>query len=378
MLTPFGLLAAGRMGNDWGLGLLANGGDCESCDGGDATDRVAFVTPLVGHLFALAYDFDAVGATSTDKPGLTVVDLAPTADVHTVTFAVMKWKTRLARDRRRRAGRATFEYGAWLSHRWQHNDVPASWMPTATPVAVPPSGVMARGYQATALDGWARLTAPRLEVQAEAAVLLASVAQPSVIPGVLLHTPVTSTQAGAAMVSAWHPLPGLVVGLDAGYASGDPAPGFGAFPTPGSPAPKPGALDGPQASPPGDTTVDNFRFHPDFHVDRILFREIIGTVTDAIYVRPHFTWRLVDLGNGHLEVGAAVIASRAIYASSTPGGAVPLGVEIDPTLRYATDDGFALTLAHAVLFPLAGLDNPAAGLKAQPAQVLRLRIFYRF
>ena len=38
--TPFGLLAVGRMGNQWGLGMLANGGDCSDCDSGDAVDRL--------------------------------------------------------------------------------------------------------------------------------------------------------------------------------------------------------------------------------------------------------------------------------------------------------------------------------------------------
>jgi uncharacterized protein (TIGR04551 family) len=45
-LTPVGLVAAGRMGSHWGLGILANGGDCADCDRGDAADRVAFVTPI--------------------------------------------------------------------------------------------------------------------------------------------------------------------------------------------------------------------------------------------------------------------------------------------------------------------------------------------
>jgi hypothetical protein len=31
-----------------------------------------------------------------------------------------------------------------------------------------------------------------------------------------------------------------------------------------------------------------------------------------------------------------------------------------------------------VLFPLAGLDNPALGLRAQPAQLIRLRLTYSF
>ena len=42
---------------------------------------------------------------------------------------------------------------------------------------------------------------------------------------------------------------------------------------------KPGDLDGAKANPPFHTNVDNFRFHPDYRIDRILFREIIGTVT---------------------------------------------------------------------------------------------------
>jgi uncharacterized protein (TIGR04551 family) len=47
-LTPVGALAIGRMGSHWGLGLLANAGDCLDCDSGDAADRIAFVTPLLG------------------------------------------------------------------------------------------------------------------------------------------------------------------------------------------------------------------------------------------------------------------------------------------------------------------------------------------
>ena len=34
VLTPFGLLSVGRMGSDWGLGMLTNAGDCRQCDSG--------------------------------------------------------------------------------------------------------------------------------------------------------------------------------------------------------------------------------------------------------------------------------------------------------------------------------------------------------
>ncbi len=164
-----------------------------------------------------------------------------------------------------------------------------------------------------------------------------------------------------------------------GYASGDPSPGFGAQlgarnGGPNAPAPVPGDIDGPQASAPFDTRVDNFRFHPDYRIDRILFREILGTVTDTIYLRPHGRIRLAEVGPGRLDLSLAVIASFAAQASSTPSGARPLGIELDPTLAYTTTNGFVAAIEYAAFFPFAAFDNPSAGLDAKPAQLLRFRL----
>ncbi len=61
VVTPIGYLAAGRMGAHWGLGMLANGGDCADCDSGDSADRVVFATTLVDHIWAFAYDLSSTG-----------------------------------------------------------------------------------------------------------------------------------------------------------------------------------------------------------------------------------------------------------------------------------------------------------------------------
>jgi hypothetical protein len=53
-------------------------------------------------------------------------------------------------------------------------------------------------------------------------------------------------------------------------------------------------------------------------------------------------------------------------------------VEIDPTLAYASRDGFGIAFEYGVLFPLAGLDNTSAHLTAQPAQLGRVRLQYFF
>lgn len=379
-LLPFGLLAAGRMGSHWGLGILTNGGDCLDCDSGDAADRIALVTPLADHIFALAYDFSAIGPLqgTTTQPNH-VVDVEPSVDVHTLTFAAMHYKNDASRERRRRAGRTTVEYGAYFSHRWQNDDIPASYLPVATPVAVTPAEVMHRGYQANAADAWGRLTFPVARVEFEIAYLQASVDQASLLPGALLRDPVTSHQLGAALESdVGAPADRFGFGLDMGYASGDPAPGFGVNTPANAQQPKPGDLDGPQASPPNDTRVDNFRFHPDYRIDQILFREIIGTVTDAAYVRPHVRARVAQWTSAQITTSLAGIASTAANASSTPGGAAPLGVELDPQIAYSGREGLFVALEGGWLLPLAGLDNPQLHMDAKMAGLVRLRIAFLF
>ncbi|MCU0654304.1 MAG: TIGR04551 family protein [Polyangiaceae bacterium] len=379
VLTPIGVLSAGRMGNHWGLGMLANGGDCADCDSGDAADRVAFLTPLLGHVWALAYDISATGPVTARKDGVRQLDFEPTDNVQTVTFAFLNFRDEGALARRRKAGLGTAEYGAYLSHRWQKNDVPSSYLPTTQPVPYSAAQVVRRGYTATAIDGWLKLTWPSFRLELEGALLQAQIEQASLLPGVELKKPVKSRQLGFALETELGSPEGPGGGgLDAGYASGDPAPGFGAFPLPNGTAPAPGELDGPQANVPRDNRVDNFRFSPDYRIDRVLFREIIGTVTDALYLRPHARVVLFRNAAGQLAASLAVINSWAVQAASTPGRQSYLGLELDPTLVYQSHDGVALALDHGVFFPGAAFDNPESRLSARTAQVIRARLFLRF
>ena len=123
-------------------------------------------------------------------------------------------------------------------------------------------------------------------------------------------------------------------------------------------------MDGPQLALPDDTRVDNFRFHPDYHVDLILWRELVGTITDALYVRPAVRLR----PGGGFSAELALVYSRCLEATSAPGGEAPLGVETDLVLRYRSPDGFVASLEYGVLLPLAGLDNRELHLDARPAQ----------
>jgi uncharacterized protein (TIGR04551 family) len=376
VLTPFGVLAAGRMGAHFGLGITANGGDCDDCDKGDAADRIAFVSPIAGHFVALAWDVAARGPFTQSRDGGHPVALETTDSASGLTFALLKMHSPATLARRADAGRTSVEYGAYVAVRSQDKDVPASYLPSATPVTTFTSNdLVARGFSALTAGGWLRITRSGLRFEAEVAHARADIEQPSLIPGTEITVPVSSRQLGAAteleIDNGWGKL-----GVKAGFASGDDAPGFGAFPKIGEAAPMAGAFDGPQANLPMDRTVDNFRFHPDYRIDQILFREIIGTVTDAIYVRPSASATVMRVGKGRIEASAALIASWAVEKTSTPSGESALGIEIDPELRYATREGFAAAITPAIFLPGAAFDNTT--LEAKPAYAVRARLWFVF
>ena len=376
VLTPLGLIAAGRIGSHWGLGMLSNGGDCPSCDTDDSADRIFFATALLDHIWTLSFDFTAIGPYVPRRDGVRFLDVDPTDDTRTFTFAWMNIREARSLRRRTRAGLTTAEYGAFVSYRWQDYAWAGTDLPAPDDYQRGRAQILSRGYEAVAGDAWLRISGPWGRVEAEGAIVGGRFDEASLVPGVFLRTPIESLQWGFAVETELHAIANVLsLGIDLGAASGDPAPGFGALPRATTGPGQPGDLDGAQLATPFDTRVDNFRFHPNYRIDRILFREIVGSVTDAFYVRPHLRWTMVEHPSGRLRLSLAGVWSMALESSSTPGGDNQLGVEIDPTLSYENDEGWSIVGEYAVLFPLAGLDNPALGLGAQPAQLFRLNLW---
>lgn len=377
ILTPVGFVVAGRMGAHWGLGMVSNDGDCIDCDSSDASDRVAFVTSLGGHLWSAAYDFSSAGIGIERTKNRPDIDANRWDNVHSTTIAVMKVLSDSGLRRRRRGGRKTYEYGLLSSFRWQVQDVPASYMqddydPT-------PNDVMFRGYQAQLTDVWLRFTNANLRIELEAAYLHADIQQPSLYPEVLVDAPLTSDQWGFVLESdVGSDGDRLHFGMNAGLASGDPAPGFGSNNDIDMQYGSGGDIDGAQFQIGSDMRVDNFLFHSDYRIDRILFRAIIGTVTDALFLKPHMRYTLASAKTGTLTMHQALIYSQALYANSTPGGETPLGVEWNPSLEYLSSDGFGCQFDYALLFPLSGLHNTRESIVSAPGQLVRIHLRYRF
>lgn len=373
VLLPIGVLRAGRMGAlvDWGTGFFVNAGNGWDDDFGDVGDRVSFATSLGGLLWSVLYENSASGPATDQVDGRVkpAFDLDPRDDVRTVAFGVARWDTNTTRRRLLDANRTRFNFGLISAVRWQDFDSAPGMVPTARTV-------IPRGLFAVVGDAWARLDVSWFTLEAELGLLYLSVQNLSLDPTVTTNVPVRGLQMGGVVRADFRGSRRLFGRIEFGFASGDTAPGFGARPQGITPT-QPGDLDGPQfdiTGPAPDTSIDNFRFHPNYRVDLILFRRLLGMVTDAAYFRPMLRYRIGPM----FTLEGAAIASMAMFASSTPGGASPLGVEADVAVNYEQEWGFFARAEYGILLPLAGFADAVRGVSPAPAHALRATLAYRF
>ncbi|MFN2166639.1 MAG: hypothetical protein ACK2U9_10320, partial [Anaerolineae bacterium] len=126
-----------------------------------------------------------------------------------------------------------------------------------------------------------------------------------------------------------------------------------------------------------------FHLNPNYRVDLIFFRELMGTVHNAGYVKPSVTYHLLDSLSARLDV----IYSYALKPEATPGKSPHYGIELDLDLQYHLPrSGFFVGIAYGVFFPFAALHRPEAlygsgpGLPARAtnAHTVQLRATIRF
>ncbi len=362
--TPLGLLSFGRMPSSWGLGVLSHAGPGIDDDFGDTVDRVQFAIPVgatpLGSLVVIPiFDYWSSGLSSAYAPEGTGLgqpfDLDQGDDGRGVGLKVVRLDSDDDVRRKLEKRVSSFNWGLWYSYRSQTFDFPAAPpVPASTPTpGTPPPTEVRRGGSAHTLDLWARLETRGLHLEAEVAGIYGEIGDAGAAGSPL--GPVLLRQLGGA-VQAWAKLSGgkVRLGGEAGAASGDRNPGFGNRPGRG-PAVR-GDIDGRQFAA-GDGVLDirNFRFNRAYRVDQVLWREILGPVTDAWYVKPTLHYEFLT----GLTASAQMVYSQAFYASSTPSVVhKPLGFELDGGLRYASDDGFIAWVDYGLFFPLEGLKYP--------------------
>jgi uncharacterized protein (TIGR04551 family) len=380
--TPVGLLSFGRMPSQWGLGILANAGGDLDDDYGDTVDRIQFAIPPVttpfGKLsFVPMLDFDAEGVLNPDQRfGVgngQPFDAESGDDARTLALKIARLDTDDEVRRKLERSEASLNFGAYYNYRTQRWFYP-EWFtegygeiygddPATTPK-------VKRDARAHVLDLWARLLLGRWRFEAELAGVYGDVDAFDYLPG---NTGNETPRLGALLLRQWggafqlefQAMPNKVaIGTELGVASGDPAPGFGNQPNrvlrdeAGNWLPQlPGSVEGPQFNLTNDQSIRNFRFNPAYQVDLLLWRRILGSVTDAWYLKPSLRW---DIFPG-LRADFAVVYSQTLNAGSTPSagtadeGARPLGLEGDAALSYTSGDGFNAWLQYGILQPFAAM-----------------------
>lgn len=369
--TPVGILRFGRMGSHWGLGMLHNDGNGIDNDFGDTVDRVSFTAePLAGFYVTPMMDFNIEGPSSVRTlEGGQPFDLSNSDDAHSYILAVQRRDTEQERRAKLDANGLVFNYGLHFTYRTQRNDaVDTLSQPFGVTEGQAGSSVtnpvVLRRADIFIPDLWAKLEHKDFRIELEAAAILGSIQNRALSASATdANQALNVYQFGAVLQGEYRFLNGdLEIGAEIGFASGDKAPGFGNAPRrKGSGlngATELGDTEGPQYrcdSGCSDNEINNFRFNRDFRTDMILYREILGGVTDSLYFKPKAKYRITQ----GFEAFASAIYSRAIFLSSTPGALYEganesLGIEINGGARYETEDGFYGQLQYGILFPLEG------------------------
>ncbi|MEZ4399510.1 MAG: TIGR04551 family protein [Kofleriaceae bacterium] len=370
-------LKFGRMPDHFGLGLVANSGrradtdyatwetlwapgaeanvggandigyDLDS-DYGDTVDRAMATLDVPGTPLRamIALDWQGAGVTSDQVDTARTVggqpwDLGDADDTNQWTLGIAKMEAPADFREEMDRGKLALDFGGRLTRRSQSVDYDLTGVTVGD--AADGNKLVARGMSMYIGDAWLKLGWKGLLVEVEAAGMVGSIDALADFgyDGALD----IRSFGGVARAHGKAFDAKLGYGLELGLATGDDADN----PVEGRTNLRNASLI-PQT---GDHTMSRFVFDPDYKVDLILFRELIGAVSNAFYVRPQFSYQLTKAINVKLQN----VTSAALKPVSTPGNATFWGTEFDADLGYASN-GFSAGLAYGVLFPLGAMDHP--------------------
>jgi len=362
--VPLGVVKFGRMPNHWGMGILYNGGGADPVNGtydydgdyGDTVDRASFSLLIPGtNLRAMvASDWSLTRLVSNQTLANKgheghPFDLDDSDDVNAWVGAISRMDSAQEfRDTVDR-GEVAFNYGVYFEYKTQ------AWDSTGKNFALgttpDPATYQPRNLKTYSPDVWAKAAFDRFTLEAEFAAQLGSVdIVTSPDNTMLVLKSYDIRKFGGAGRLTWRGLEGkLRLALESGFASGDQ---WDHTPQ--------GATNIAFANPLGDPTDPNatrltqFAFNRDYKVDMILWRHLVGAVTNAGYIKPSIQYDVTK----SISFKLANITSFALKRVATPGNDLMYGTEFNGELGY-NSNGLFVGIAYGVLFPLGAMNHPA-------------------
>ncbi|HEY1335256.1 MAG TPA: TIGR04551 family protein [Myxococcaceae bacterium] len=173
--TPIGLLKFGRMGDQFGLGIVHNDGNCLDCDYGVTVDRFQFVAePLPGYFIVPTIDFDLEGlvsgrVSSQGQP----YDVTNSDDAHTFGIILARKDTDQKARAKLDAGSTIFNYGLFFQYRSQNYEYKQNGIGTSfseqDPYTIPSPSLsrISRGAYLFIPDLWLKLERKAFKIELE-------------------------------------------------------------------------------------------------------------------------------------------------------------------------------------------------------------------
>jgi uncharacterized protein (TIGR04551 family) len=355
---PLGLLKVGRMPNHWGMGIFANAGSLDPVSGvydyesdfGDTVDRVSFSTVIPGtQLRAMvASDWASTRLASYQTPAGRgregqPWDLDDGDDANSWVFVVSRMDSPQEFKDKVDRGDVALNYGVYFEYKTQDFDLDLSDFQLGS--NLDRAAYVARGYKAYSPSLWAKLGVGRIQLEAEAVAQLGKIDRLDEFDFI---SKADIRKYGGVGRFVFRGLENkLRLGLESGFASGDQHDNS-----------IPGNIHFTYANligTPNDTRLTQFIFNREYKIDMILWRYLIGAVTNAGYVKPFLSYDLTKA----ISFRASNITSFALKPVATPGNSTMYGTEFNADIGYRTG-GLYFSIAYGVLFPFGALNHPVA------------------
>jgi uncharacterized protein (TIGR04551 family) len=353
---PIGILKAGRMPNQWGMGMYYNAGGYNPVDGsynydadlGDSVDRVSFTAQIPGTSLRamIALDWDNVGLVSNQTNLANVypqpINLDEDDDTMGYVAVISKIDTPQEFQDTLDRGKIAADYGIYFEYKndaWA-DDLTNFQLGSAFDAA---DHYVPRHFSLYSPDVWAKVGIGAFTFEGE---FISQLGEVTALNEYGFTNTIDIYKFGAVGRATWRGVDNkLAIGLETGAASGDQ--------WNNTPQGNTNIANANLIGQPGETQLTQFVFNPSYFVDLIMWRWMFGAVTNTVYFKPYIQYDITK----NFGFKLWNVTSLAVEPVSTPGHDIVYGDEVDADI-YFHARGIHAGISGGVLFPFGAMSHP--------------------